>query len=433
MPNGKAVHKHETIGDTTPYYALSMPEEAPVGTLCKCGKPATYMMKAIVLDGSPYHEIAKQEGFDFEVLKDGRVDIQLTQCEYCPPLSLLLFHVVPDPLCFDWVPVSEDRWKYSTGNYFELGETLSRKSDLSPIEQWFVEFYRKKKKAEFAYREIIVEGDLEDFIMLIEDLGTCWFRDDSPARIGDVAPPKDAKRIQWPIAEAGDSDAISENRYGIIEVKDWPGKWLQVMFKPWSFPNRELFWQMADEVTEEMERRGLIAPQPAPSEDEATKKRGPIDIKLDTLLAGQIAIREDLSGLHQAVLARFDASEQTIIATVIERLDQGQLATVQTVLNAIEAGLVPIGELEETLVAVQHTLSEIEQQGIALPDSILTSEEFEHLSEVVDAPKLDAKHKLKVTVPIIPYLLSYEGEVELKSGLDLEGAWKRLVGRVRDT
>jgi hypothetical protein len=178
---------------------------------------------------------------------------------------------------------------------------------------------------------------------------------------------------------------------------------------------------------------GAVAEQLTPAEDEAGKKPGPIDTKLDALLAGQTAIREDLSGLRQAVLARFDASEQTIIATVIERLDQDQLATVETVLNAVEAELVPIGELEETLVAVQHTLSEIQQQGVALPDSTLTSEEFERLSEVVDAPKLDVKHKLKVTVPIIPYFLSYEGEVELKSGLNLEAAWKRLVAKIRDT
>jgi len=177
----------------------------------------------------------------------------------------------------------------------------------------------------------------------------------------------------------------------------------------------------------------VTAPETPPTEDEAGKKPGLMDTKLDALLAGQTGIREDLSGLRQAVLTRFDTSEQTIIATVIERLDQGQLATVQAVLDAIEAGLVPIGELEETLVAVQHTLSEIQQQEVALPDSILTSEEFEHLSEVVDAPKLDVKHKLKVTVPIIPVILSYEGEVELKSGLNLEAAWKRLVAKIRDT
>jgi hypothetical protein len=180
------------------------------------------------------------------------------------------------------------------------------------------------------------------------------------------------------------------------------------------------------------EDSGAVAEQPTLTEDEGGKKPEQIDTKLDALLAGQTAIREDLSGLRQAVLARFDTSEQTVIATVVQRLDQGQLATVQAVLDAIEAELVPIDELEETLVAVQHTLSEIQQQGAALPDSTLVSE-VERLSEVADAPKLDAKHKLKVTVPIIPYLLSYEGEVELKSGLNLEATWNRLVAKVRGT
>jgi len=146
--------------------------------------------------------------------------------------------------------------------------------------------------------------------------------------------------------------------------------------------------------------------QPPLSEDEGGKERGAVNTKLDALLAGQAAIRQDLSGLRQTVLARFDVSEQTIIAAVIERLDQDQLATVQTVLNAIEAELVPLGELEETLVAVQRTLAEIQQQGVDLPDSTLTGEEVERLSELVDAPKLDAKHKLKVTVPIIPVFLA---------------------------
>jgi len=169
-----------------------------------------------------------------------------------------------------------------------------------------------------------------------------------------------------------------------------------------------------------------------PDEESAGKKRGPMDTKLDALLAGQTGIREGLSGLRQAVLARFDASEQTIIAAVIERLDQSQLVITQAVLQAVEAGHVPESELQETLTAVQYALSEIRRQGVSVSDSTLANE-VECLSEVVDAPKLDIKHKLKIAVPIIPFILSYEGEVELKSGLNLEATWKRLVARVQDT
>ena len=151
-----------------------------------------------------------------------------------------------------------------------------------------------------------------------------------------------------------------------------------------------------------------------------------MDARLDALPA----IRDDLTDLRRAVLVRFEVSEQTIIAAIVERLDQSQLDTVQAVLDTVEAGRVPESELQETLAAVQHALSEMQQQGVALSDATLASE-VERLSEVIDAPKLDVKHKLKITAPIIPWILSYEGEIELKSGLNLKAAWQRLVAKVR--
>lgn len=53
---------------------------------------------------------------------------------------------------------------------------------------------------------------------------------------------------------------------------------------------------------------------------------------------------------------------------------------------------------------------------------------------MVSAPELSVKHKLKVTIPIVPLLLGYEGEVELNSRLNLEASWQalqRLVFRRR--
>ena len=38
----------------------------------------------------------------------------------------------------------------------------------------------------------------------------------------------------------------------------------------------------------------------------------------------------------------------------------------------------------------------------------------------------DAKHKLKLTIPMVPVLLSYEGEFELGSKLDLAVVWQAL-------
>ena len=97
----------------------------------------------------------------------------------------------------------------------------------------------------------------------------------------------------------------------------------------------------------------------------------------------------------------------------------------QSILDGIEANRVPKSELQETLSAVLQSLSEIKQNEAGYYDSRLVSEAA-NLSEVVDDPKLDVNHKLKVSIPIIPLILTYETEVELKSGLNLKTAWQRL-------
>lgn len=155
-----------------------------------------------------------------------------------------------------------------------------------------------------------------------------------------------------------------------------------------------------------------------------------METKLDTLQTGQKAILDNLVYLRQTVLARFDVNEQKIINTIIDRLDPEKLIDIQAVLDGIATSHLPDYELQKTLDAVRETLNEIRQQKTFLSDSTLASD-LEQLSDVVDAPKLDVSHKLKITVPIIPFFLSYEGFVELKSGMNLESAWKKLLDRVR--
>ena len=155
-----------------------------------------------------------------------------------------------------------------------------------------------------------------------------------------------------------------------------------------------------------------------------------MDTKLNTLLVGQETIQDNLVNLRKTVLARFDANEQTIITTIVDRLDQEQLVNAEAVLDSIATRQFAEDELHEVLVAVRDTLNEIRQKETFLSDSHLTSE-IEKLSDVVDAPKLDVSHKLKITIPIIPFILSYEGEMGLKSGLNLKSAWQRLFSKVR--
>ena len=93
--------------------------------------------------------------------------------------------------------------------------------------------------------------------------------------------------------------------------------------------------------------------------------------------------------------------------------------------SILESHPVPEKELQDTLNAVHQTLSEIRQSKAGQASPQLMSE-VEKVSGIINDPKFDSNHKLKYSIPIIPLILSYEGEVALKGGLDLKKAWQGL-------
>ncbi|MBD0386108.1 MAG: hypothetical protein ICV54_06145, partial [Nostoc sp. C3-bin3] len=62
-----------------------------------------------------------------------------------------------------------------------------------------------------------------------------------------------------------------------------------------------------------------------------------INTRLDRLSAGQKAIYENINHLRQGLLARYNAGEKNIIAALTERMDQGQISMIASVLDALEA------------------------------------------------------------------------------------------------
>ncbi len=138
-----------------------------------------------------------------------------------------------------------------------------------------------------------------------------------------------------------------------------------------------------------------------------------INTKLNRLSAGQKAIYENINHLRQGLLARYKASEQNIIAAITEQLNQVQITTISTILDAVEANQVSEGEMQNILQSIHLSLTTLQQQGIALPA------EQKILAELIDTPGIDIKHRLKVSLPIIPFLLDYESELELGTKIKL--------------
>ena len=126
-----------------------------------------------------------------------------------------------------------------------------------------------------------------------------------------------------------------------------------------------------------------------------------------------------------AVLTRFDLSEQRIVGPILARLDAQHAAEVAALLDALDAAAWTRDELAAWLAPVSAALLEVRSRA-ALPI------EVNQAADLVEAPGLDVKHKLKLSIPLIPFLLDYEGELEFDIRANLETAWqalKRLIAR----
>lgn len=128
-----------------------------------------------------------------------------------------------------------------------------------------------------------------------------------------------------------------------------------------------------------------------------------------------------------AVLTRFDLSEQRIVGPILARLDVQHAAQVAALLDALDAAALAQAEMAQLLAPVSAALVEVRARAAQplLP-------EVSQAADLIEAPGLDVKHKLKLSIPIIPFLLDYEGELEFDVRANLETAWqalKRLILR----
>ncbi len=150
-----------------------------------------------------------------------------------------------------------------------------------------------------------------------------------------------------------------------------------------------------------------------------------INTKIDRLSAGQKAIYDNINHLRQGLLARYDVGEQNIIAALTEQLDQSQMVMIATVLDAIEANQVTEAEMQPIFQGIQQTITKLQQNGTSLPPSQSA------LVEIINVSELDFKHRLKVAIPLIPFILDYEGEIELGTGINLKTALQALMMRLK--
>lgn len=121
-----------------------------------------------------------------------------------------------------------------------------------------------------------------------------------------------------------------------------------------------------------------------------------MDAKLNILLSGQVAIYED----------------------ILNKLDAHQLALTQKLQDAVDTNQVTESQMLQMLAVLEERIPSLPPSQAAI-------------AEIIKDPELNVKQKLKVTLPIVPMLVKYEGEFELGSGLNIKSAWEQLLAELR--
>jgi hypothetical protein len=133
-----------------------------------------------------------------------------------------------------------------------------------------------------------------------------------------------------------------------------------------------------------------------------------IDAKLNIVLVNQ-----------DSLLNRYDAAEQSILKVIIEQLNHTQLVLIEKMLDAIETNQISESEMLQMLAVLEERIP-------SLPPSSQPA-----VAEIIKSPQLDAKHKLVVSMPIVPFLINYEGELELGTGFNLQSTWDYIKNKLR--
>lgn len=132
-----------------------------------------------------------------------------------------------------------------------------------------------------------------------------------------------------------------------------------------------------------------------------------LDTKLNIVL-----IKQD------SLLSRYQASEQAILRVIIEQLNQTQLALTENMLNAVAANQVSESEMLEMLAVLESRIPSLPASSQA------------EIAEIIKSPELDTRHKITVTLPIVPFLINYEGELELGTGFNIKSAWEFVIKKL---
>lgn len=144
---------------------------------------------------------------------------------------------------------------------------------------------------------------------------------------------------------------------------------------------------------------------------------------LDTILEEQSRQRKALIAMHEDIRNQYEKTQQEMLSRFIDALDQKNADLVQTILDARQTNELDLNEMHDLVSAFKNALETLNARDAQFAN-------LQDAKEIFTSPTLDIQHQFELSIPIIPFLLTYKGTVGAKAGLELENTWNALVRKV---
>jgi hypothetical protein len=173
------------------------------------------------------------------------------------------------------------------------------------------------------------------------------------------------------------------------------------------------------DILYELDRKQMVETRPL--------ERRQLQQQAEQVRQGYKHHREEYADLlRKEIPTRFAPGEQALIHMVVQRLTSDQLDLTRTALQ--EADRDPnTPEFTQLMAAVVSALPDAQQQLMA--ENMAAANHLAQVAPVIQEPTADIKQKLKLSIPLIPFLLSFETELNLNIAANLTAAWERLKER----
>lgn len=130
-------------------------------------------------------------------------------------------------------------------------------------------------------------------------------------------------------------------------------------------------------------------------------------------------IQENQDSLSNILRFHFNHTEQELLLPFTQKLDRADLIEVRAFLEAVESDQTSGEEALLILTNIQMVLKRLLEKDLMLPEDTIA------VSKIINSPTVEAKHALKISIPIIPFILAYEGELGLGTVINLKELWER--------